>query len=129
MSIVALFSAVETSPLNWILRGVWSCLQPLHVLVASSRSLKIAGVLDHLALQSCIALFFGWMGPLLELLLDSRHGRVDLAVGSLRGYHCHIRVVLQIGTNISKVTLLLIVVALPISQSLCHILVPLGWGR
>jgi hypothetical protein len=52
------------------------------VLVASSRSLKIAGVLDHLVMWSCIALFFSWMGPLLELLLDSRHGRVDLAVGS-----------------------------------------------
>jgi hypothetical protein len=82
MSIVALFSTVETSLLNWILRGVWSCLQPLHVLVTSSRSLRIAGVLDHLALRSCIALFFSWMGPLLELLLDSRHGRVDLAARS-----------------------------------------------
>jgi hypothetical protein len=57
-------------------------MQPLHVLVPSSRSLNIDGVLEHLALWSCIALFFGWMGPLLELLLDSRHGRVDLAVGS-----------------------------------------------
>jgi hypothetical protein len=82
MSIVAHFSAVETSLLNWILRGVWSCLQHLHVLAASSRSLKIAHGLDHLVLRSCIALFFGWMGPLLELLLDSRHSRVDLAVGS-----------------------------------------------
>jgi hypothetical protein len=81
MSIVALLSVVETSPLSWILRCGWSCLQSLHVLVASSRSLKIAGVLDHLALQSCIALF-GWMGPLLGLLLDSRRGRVDLAIGS-----------------------------------------------
>jgi hypothetical protein len=80
MSIVALFSVVETSPLNWILHGVWSCLQHLHILVASSRSLMIAGVLEHLALQSCIALFFSW--PLLELPLDSRHSRVDLAVGS-----------------------------------------------
>jgi hypothetical protein len=35
MSIVVLFFVVETSPLNWILHGVWSC----------------------------IALFFGWMGP------------------------------------------------------------------
>jgi hypothetical protein len=76
------FSVVETSPLNWILRGVWNCLQPLHVLVPSSRSLKIAHGLDYLVLRSCIALFFGWMGSLLELLLDSRHGRVDLAVGS-----------------------------------------------
>jgi hypothetical protein len=82
MSIVALFSIVETSLLNWILRGVWSCLQDLHVLVPSSRSLKIAHGLDYLALWSCIALFFGWMGPLLELLLDSRLCRVDLAVGS-----------------------------------------------
>jgi hypothetical protein len=82
MSIVALFSAVETSLLNWILHSVCSCLQYLHVLVVSSRSLKIAHGLDHLALWSCILLFFGWMGPLLELLLDSRHGRVDLAVGS-----------------------------------------------
>jgi hypothetical protein len=57
-------------------------MQPLHVLVSSSRSLKIVDVLDHLALWSCIALFFGWMGPLLELLLDSRHCRIDLAVGS-----------------------------------------------
>jgi hypothetical protein len=56
-------------------------MQPLHVLVPSSRSLKIAGVLEHLALRSCIALFY-WMGPLLELLLDSRHYRVGLAVGS-----------------------------------------------
>jgi hypothetical protein len=31
--------------------------------------MKIAGVLEHLALRSCIALFFGWMGPLLEMLL------------------------------------------------------------
>jgi hypothetical protein len=53
-------------------------MQPLHVLVPSSRSLKIAGVLENLVLRSCIALFFSWMGP----LLDSRHGRVDLAVGS-----------------------------------------------
>jgi hypothetical protein len=45
--------------------------QHLHVLVPSSRSLKIADMLDHLALRSCIALFFGWMGPLLELLLDT----------------------------------------------------------
>jgi hypothetical protein len=80
MSIVALFSVVETSPLNWILHGVWSCLQHLHILVASSRGLMIAGVLEHLALRSCIALFFSW--PLLELPLDSRHSRVDLAVGS-----------------------------------------------
>jgi hypothetical protein len=71
MIIVVLFSIVETSPLNWILHGVWSCLQHLHVLVASSRSLKIAGVLEHLAPRSCITLFFGWMGPLLELLLDT----------------------------------------------------------
>jgi hypothetical protein len=82
MSIVVLFSIVETSPLNWILRGVWSCMQPLHVLVPNSSCLKIAGVLEHLALRSCITLFIGWMGPLLELLLDSRHCRVDLAVGS-----------------------------------------------
>jgi hypothetical protein len=54
MSIVVLFSIIETSPLNWILRGVWSCLQHLHVLFPSSRSLKIAGVLDHLALQSIV---------------------------------------------------------------------------
>jgi formate hydrogenlyase subunit 4 len=126
---VVLFSVVETSLVYWILHGVWSCLQHLHVLVPSSRSLKIASVLDHPVLRSCIALFFGWMGPLLELLLDSRHGRVDLAVGCLRAYHCHIRAVLQIGTNVRKVTLLSIVVALPISQSSCHILVPLGWGR
>jgi hypothetical protein len=82
MCIVVLFSIVETSPLNWILHGVWSCLQHLHVLLASSRSLKIASVLDHLVLRSYMALFFCWMGPLLELLLDSRHGRVDLVVGS-----------------------------------------------
>jgi hypothetical protein len=82
MSIVVLFFIVETSSLNWILHGVWSCLRHLHVLVASSRSLKFVGVLDHLALWSCIALFFSWMGPLLELLLDSRHCRVDLVVGS-----------------------------------------------
>jgi hypothetical protein len=82
MSIVVLFHVIETSPLNWILRGVWSYLQHLHVLVPSSRSLKIVRGLDHLVLQSCIALFFGWMGPLLELLPDSRHGGVDLAVGS-----------------------------------------------
>jgi hypothetical protein len=82
MIIVVLFSIVETSPLNWILHGVWSCLQHLHVLFPSSRSLKIARGLNHLALRSCIDLFFGWMGPLLELLLDSRHGRVDLMVGS-----------------------------------------------
>jgi hypothetical protein len=50
MSIVVLFTVVETSLLNWILRGVWSCLQHLHVLVASSRSLKIARGLDHLVL-------------------------------------------------------------------------------
>jgi hypothetical protein len=81
MSIVALLSAIETSLLNWILRGVWSCLWPLHILVASSRSLKIAGVLYHLALWSCIALF-SWMGPLLELLLDSTCSRVEVAVGS-----------------------------------------------
>jgi hypothetical protein len=81
MSIVVLFSIVETSPLNWILHGVWNCLQHLHVLVPSSRSLKIADVLEHLALQSYIALFY-WMGPLLELLVDSRHCRVDLMVGS-----------------------------------------------
>jgi hypothetical protein len=79
-SIVALLSAAETSLLSWILRGVWNCLQPLHNLVASSRSLKIVGVLDHLALRSYLALF-GWMGHLLELLLDNRCGRVDLAVG------------------------------------------------
>jgi hypothetical protein len=78
---VALLSTVETSPLSWILRGVWSCLQPLHVLVASSRGLKIAGVIVYLVLQSCIALF-GSVGPLLELLLDNRCGRVDLVVGS-----------------------------------------------
>jgi hypothetical protein len=106
----------------------WSCLQPLHVLVASNRSLKIAGVLDHLALQSCIALLC-WMGPLLELLLDSRRDRVDLTVGCWGGYHCHIRAVSWIGTDISKMTLLFIVVALPISQSSCHILVALGWGQ
>jgi hypothetical protein len=93
VSIVALFSAVETSLLNWILCGVWSCLHHLHVLVASSRILKIAGVFDHLVLQSCIALFFSWMGPLLELLLDNKYCRVDLAVGSWRDYHCHIRAV------------------------------------
>jgi hypothetical protein len=81
MSIVALLSTVETSPFSWILRGVWSCLQPLHVLVASRRSLMIAGVIVYLPLRSCIALF-GSMGPLLELLLDSRRGRVDMAVGS-----------------------------------------------
>jgi hypothetical protein len=81
MSIVALLAAVETSLLSWILRGGWSCLQPLHVLVATNRSMKIAGVLDHLALRSYIALL-GWMRLLLELLLDSRHGRVDLAVES-----------------------------------------------
>jgi hypothetical protein len=115
MGIVVLFSIVETSRLNWILHGVWSCLHHLHVLVPNSRSLKIAGVLDHLALWSCIALFFGWMGPLLKLLLDSRHGRVDLAVGSLRGYRCHIRAVSLIGTDISKVTLLSTVVALLVS--------------
>jgi hypothetical protein len=57
-------------------------MQHLHVLVPSSRGLKIAGVLEHLALWSCIALFFGWMGPLLELLQDSRNCRVDMAVGS-----------------------------------------------
>jgi hypothetical protein len=57
-------------------------MQHLHVLVPSSRGLKIAGVLEHLALWSCIALFFGWMGPLLELLQDSRNYRVDMAVGS-----------------------------------------------
>jgi hypothetical protein len=129
MSIVALFSAVETSPLNWILCGVWSCLQHLHVLVPISRSLKIASVLEHLVLWSCIALFFGWMGPLLELLLDSRHCRVDMTVESRRGYCCHIWAVLLIGTDISKVTLLSIVVALLVGQSLCHILVALGWGR
>jgi hypothetical protein len=129
MSIVVLFFVVETSPLNWILQGGWSCLRYLHVLVPSSRSLKIAGVLDHLALQSCIALFFGWMRPLLELLLDSRHGRLDLAVGSWRGYRCHVRAVLRIGTNVSKVTLLSIVVALLVGRSSCHILVALGWDR
>jgi hypothetical protein len=82
MSIVVLFSVVETSPLIWIFHDAWCCLQHLHVLVPSSRSLKIAHGLDHLVLHSYIALFFSWMGPLLELLLDSRHGRVDLAVGS-----------------------------------------------
>jgi hypothetical protein len=128
MSIVVLFFVVETSPLNWILRDVWSCMQPLHVLIPSSRILKITGVLEHLALQSCIALFC-WMGPLLELLLDSRHCRVDLAVGSWRGYHCHIRAVLLIGTDISKVILFSIVVALLVGRSSCHILVALGWGR
>jgi hypothetical protein len=81
MSIVVLFFVVETSWLNWILRGVWSCLQHLHVLVPSSRGLMIARGLDHLALRSCVALFC-WMGPLLELLLNSRCGRVDLTVGS-----------------------------------------------
>jgi hypothetical protein len=100
MSIVALFSIVETSLLNWILHSVWSCLHHLHVLVPNSRSLKIASVLEHLALWSYITLFFGWMGPLLELLLDSRHCRVVLAIGSWRGYHCHIRAVSLIGTNI-----------------------------
>jgi hypothetical protein len=45
-------------------------------------SLEIACGLDQLVLRSSIALFCGWMGPLLELQLDSRHGRVDLAVGS-----------------------------------------------
>jgi hypothetical protein len=60
----------------------WSCLWHLRVLVPSSRSQKIVGVLEHLVLRSYIALFFGWMGPLLELLLDSRHGRVDLVIAS-----------------------------------------------
>jgi hypothetical protein len=71
MSIMVIFYVVETSLLNWILSGVWSCLHHLHVLVPTSRSLKIASVLDHLVLRSYITLFFGWMGPLLELLLDS----------------------------------------------------------
>jgi hypothetical protein len=104
LSIVALLSTVETSSLSWILRGVWSCLQPLHVLVASSRGLKIAGVIVYLVLQSCIALF-GSVGPLLELLLDSRCGRVDLVVGSWGGQCYHIRVVSQIWKDVSKVTL------------------------
>jgi hypothetical protein len=60
MSIVALLSTVETLLFSWILQGVWSCLQPLHVVVFSSRSLKFAGVLDDLALWSCIALFNLW---------------------------------------------------------------------
>jgi hypothetical protein len=34
-----------------------------------------------------------------------------------------------IGTDISKVTLLSIVVALLVGQSSCHILVALSWGR
>jgi hypothetical protein len=110
MSIVALFSTIETSLLSCILRGVCSCLQPLHVLVASSRSLKIASVRDHLVLRSCIALF-GWIGSLLELLLDSRCSRVDLVIGSRGGYHYHIRVVLWIGADVSKVTHLSTVVA------------------
>jgi hypothetical protein len=128
MSIVALLSTVETPLLSWILRDVWSCLQPLHVLVASSRSLKIASGFDHLALWSYIALF-GWMGPLLELLLDSRHDRVDLAVGSWWGYRCYVRAVLRIGTNVSTVILLSTIVALHVSWSSCHILVALGWCR
>jgi hypothetical protein len=85
-------------------------------------------VLDHLALWSCIALVFGWMGPLLELLLDSRHGRVDLVVGSLRGYCCHVRTVSLVGIDISKVTLLSTVVALLVGRSSYHILVVLGLG-
>jgi hypothetical protein len=121
MSIVALLSTVETSLLSWIHCGVWSCLQPLHVLVANNRGLKIAGVLGHLALQSCIALF-DWMGPLQELLLDSIHSRVDLVVGSWGGYHCHIRAVSWIGIDVSKMTLLSTVVALPIWWGLCGIL-------
>jgi hypothetical protein len=68
------------------------------------------------------------MGPLLELLLDSRHGRVDLVVGSWRGYRCHIRAISLIGTDINKVSLLSIVVALLVGRSSCHILVALGWG-
>jgi hypothetical protein len=79
-------------------------MQPLHVLVASSMSLKFAGVLDHLALQTCIALL-GWMGRLLELLLDSRCGRVHLAVGSSGGYCYHVRAVSWIGTTVSNVSL------------------------
>jgi hypothetical protein len=126
MSIVVLLSVVETSPLNWILSGVCSCMQPLPILVPSNRSLKIARGLDHLVLRSFIALFFGWMEPLLELLLDSRHCRVDLAVRNWRGYRCLIRAVLRIGTNVSKVTLLSIVVALLVDWSSCHILVALG---
>jgi hypothetical protein len=38
-------------------------------------------------LWSCIALL-SWLGPLLELLLDSRCDRVDLAVGSRIRYQC-----------------------------------------
>jgi hypothetical protein len=128
MSIMALLSAIETSPLSWILRGVWSYLQPLYVLLASSRSLKITRVLDHMMLQSYIALL-GLMGPLLELLLDNRCGRVGTVVGSWGVYCCHFRAVSWIGTNVSKVTLLSTVVALPIGWSSCHILVALGWGR
>jgi hypothetical protein len=37
-------------------------MQPLHILVPSSRSLEIVGELDHMALRSCIALLLGWMG-------------------------------------------------------------------
>jgi hypothetical protein len=92
MSIVILFSAVETSLLNWTLCGVWSCMQHLHVLVPSSRSLKIVDVFDHSALWSCIALFFGWMDPLLELLLDmvelTWQLGVDVATVVTSGWYC-----------------------------------------
>jgi hypothetical protein len=34
MSIMALPSTIETPSLNWMLQGIWSCLQPLHIMVA-----------------------------------------------------------------------------------------------
>jgi hypothetical protein len=45
-------------------------------LVTNSRSLEKTRVLDHLALQSCIALPH-WLGPLLKLWLSRTENRPD----------------------------------------------------
>jgi hypothetical protein len=78
-------------------------------LVTSSRSLKIPGVLDNLEMRSYIALL-DWMGPLLELLLDSRCGRVDLAVGGKICYWCRSERLAWIVTVKGRVTSLSTVV-------------------
>jgi hypothetical protein len=62
------------SPLNTLIPSVWSCLRTLHGLDTSNRSLEHIGLLDHLALWSCIALPH-WLGPLLKLQLSGTKNR------------------------------------------------------
>jgi hypothetical protein len=92
ISVMTLLSTFETScgcfswrqlpsgcsPLNTLIPNAWSCLWTLHASVNSNKSLEHIGLLDHLAVWSCITLPHR-LGPLIKLQLSRMENEQHVA--------------------------------------------------